>query len=43
MSKKAFKNGRPRGRRSGPARIIKSSKLRRLASIFRLPMFRKEE
>jgi len=40
MAKKVFKNGKIRGRRSGNARIVKPSKLKKLASVFRLPMFR---
>jgi len=40
MAKRVFKNGRNCGRRSGNARIVKPSKLKKLASVFRLPVFR---
>ena len=39
MARNGFKNGRPRGRRSEPARIVKQNLLRKVSSIFRLPMF----
>ena len=42
MARNGFKNGRPRGRRSGSARIVKKNLLRKVSSIFRLPIFTSE-
>ena len=39
MAKNGFKNGRPRGRRSGPARIISKGLWKKVRSLYKLPIF----